>query len=226
MYISGWPWTHDPLASASPALTITGGLILTTFIVKRDWDVVKYVPKAKDFYEQRSLQRLPSMCWFLCALSSTCGRTWELWNKEYHHRLWSIYAQTLTEQGSPLYNFTQQCLTQGMYVPCIHEEGGIREEENKYGHSEDVELELWRTYREAEGGGQRKGVPEETAWRSRVRLDATDEGYGWEIEIINEVPSYVVTLSRGNLGQAKGTMFVLKQCYVCETISFFRRGWP
>lgn len=117
----------------------------------------------------------------------------------------------LIEQGFPLYNFTQQCLTQGMYVPCIHKEGGIREEEDKHGHLEDVELELWRTYREAEGGGQRKGVPEETAWRSGgVRLDATDERYGWEIGIINEVPSYVVTLNRGNLDQAEGTIFVLK----------------
>lgn len=48
----------------------------------------------------------------------------------------------LIEQGFPLYNFTQQCLTQGMYVPCIHKEGGIREEEDKHGHLEDVELEL------------------------------------------------------------------------------------
>lgn len=41
-----------------------------------------------------------------------------------------------------LYNFTQQCLTQGMYVPCIHREGGVREEGDKHGHLEDVELEL------------------------------------------------------------------------------------
>lgn len=101
-------------------------------------------------------------------------------------------------KGFTLYNFTQWCSTQGMHVPWIHREDGFREEGDKHGHLEDVELELWRRYREAVAGGQRKGVPEETSWRSRgVRLEATEErwGYGWEIEIISEVPSYMVTLN-------------------------------
>lgn len=110
-----------------------------------------------------------------------------------------------------LYDFTQQCLTQGIYVPCIHREGGVREEENKHGHLEDAELGLWRTYREAVGGRQRKGAPEETSWRSRgVRPNDERWGYCWELEIISEVPSYMATLSCGKSGPDRRSSICFK----------------